>query len=124
MHLENKICKMLKSVDYDEKTTRKFCTSGSDYQAEAWFLTEDGLYEVLMQSRKPVAKEFKKELLYRHSINLNARKTVHLNNGGGKNKKTLDFIHDDEIQQAISTAVSLCMDNNIDISDIIEKKAS
>ena len=25
-----------------------------------WFLTEDGLYEVLMQSRKPIAKEFKK----------------------------------------------------------------
>ena len=27
-----------------------------------WFLTEDGLYEVLMQSRKPIAKEFKKEV--------------------------------------------------------------
>jgi hypothetical protein len=27
-----------------------------------WFLTEYGLYEVLMQSRKPVAKEFKKEV--------------------------------------------------------------
>ena len=26
----------------------------------AWFLTEYGLYEVLMQSRKPIAKEFKK----------------------------------------------------------------
>ena len=27
-----------------------------------WFLTEDGLYEVLMQSRKPIAKQFKKEV--------------------------------------------------------------
>lgn len=27
-----------------------------------WFLTEDGLYEVLMQSRKPIAKAFKKEV--------------------------------------------------------------
>lgn len=27
---------------------------------EVWLLTEDGLYEVLMQSRKPIAKEFKK----------------------------------------------------------------
>ena len=26
------------------------------------FLTEDGLYEVLMQSRKPIAKQFKKEV--------------------------------------------------------------
>lgn len=25
-----------------------------------WFLTDDGLYEVLMQSRKPIAKQFKK----------------------------------------------------------------
>lgn len=29
-------------------------------QGESWFLTEDGLYEVLMQSRKPIAKQFKK----------------------------------------------------------------
>ena len=27
-----------------------------------WFLTEDGLYEVLMQSTKPIAKEFKKQV--------------------------------------------------------------
>ena len=27
-----------------------------------WFLTEDGLYEVLMQSTKPIAKSFKKEV--------------------------------------------------------------
>ncbi|MGG1846180.1 BRO family protein [Bacillus wiedmannii] len=29
---------------------------------EEWLLTEDGLYEVLMQSRKPIAKIFKKEV--------------------------------------------------------------
>ncbi|WP_255299871.1 BRO family protein [Bacillus cereus] len=29
---------------------------------EVLFLTEDGLYEVLMQSRKPIAKMFKKEV--------------------------------------------------------------
>ena len=29
-------------------------------QGETWFLTENGLYEVLMQSRKPIAKQFKK----------------------------------------------------------------
>lgn len=29
---------------------------------ESLFLTEDGLYEVLMQSRKPIAKQFKKEV--------------------------------------------------------------
>lgn len=30
---------------------------------ECLFLTEDGLYEVLMQSRKPIAKDFKKEVI-------------------------------------------------------------
>ena len=53
---------MLATVDDEEKTIRTIVTSGSNYQTEAWFLTEDGLYEVLMQSRKPKAKEFKKEV--------------------------------------------------------------
>lgn len=56
------VSKMLKSVDCDEKTTRKFCTNGSNYQTEAWFLTEDGLYECCMQSKKPIAKQMKKEI--------------------------------------------------------------
>lgn len=65
------VSKMLKSVDEDEKTTRKFCTSGSNYQTEAWFLTEDGLYECCMQSKKPVAKQMKKEIKqYLKSIRL------------------------------------------------------
>lgn len=68
-------------------------------------------------------REFKKELLYRYGINLNSRKTVHLNNGGKKTKKTLDFINNDELSQAISTAVAMCRNNNVDISDIMQKKA-
>lgn len=65
------VSKMLKSVDSDEKTIRKFCTSGSNYQTEGWFLTEDGLYEVCMQSRKSIAKQMKKEIKhYLKSIRL------------------------------------------------------
>lgn len=56
------VSKMLTAVDDEEKTIRTIVTSGSNYQTEAWFLTEDGLYEVLMQSRKPIAKEFKKKV--------------------------------------------------------------
>ncbi|OTX80802.1 hypothetical protein BK726_27400 [Bacillus thuringiensis serovar londrina] len=40
---------------------------------ERWFLTEDGLYGVLMQSRKPIAKMFKRKLsvlMLLKSINL------------------------------------------------------
>lgn len=49
---------MLESVDEDEKGVRITYTLGGNQ--EMWFLTEDGLYEVLMQSRKPIAKQFKK----------------------------------------------------------------
>jgi len=51
---------MLKSVDNDEKLMQTILASGQN--REMWFLTEDGLYEVLMQSRKPIAREFKKEV--------------------------------------------------------------
>ena len=49
---------MMRNVDEDEKVTSNVCTLGG--RQNAWFLTEDGLYEVLMQSRKPIAKQFKK----------------------------------------------------------------
>ena len=55
--------KLLQSVDEDEKmilNTRNIITGKGN--PNKWFLTEDGLYEVLMQSRKPIAKEFKKEV--------------------------------------------------------------
>ncbi len=69
--------------------------------------------------------DFKKELLYQYSINLNSRITAYLNQTGKKTKpKTLDMLDDSELQQALSTAVALCRNNDVDISDIIEKKAS
>ncbi len=52
--------KMIQSVDDDEKLPVKLLRAGQ--MREMWFLTEDGLYEVLMQSRKPIAKQFKKEV--------------------------------------------------------------
>lgn len=51
---------MLDSVDEDEKVVRIAYTLGGNQKN--WFLTENGLYEVLMQSRKPIAKAFKKEV--------------------------------------------------------------
>lgn len=68
--------------------------------------------------------DFKKELLYRHGINLNARITHFLNNTGKKTKpRTLDMLDDSELQKALSTAAALCRENNVDILDIIDKKA-
>ena len=51
---------MLRSVDENEKQIQTLFVSGQN--RDLWFLTEDGLYEVLMQSRKPIAKEFKKQV--------------------------------------------------------------
>lgn len=51
---------MLASIDEDEKLRETIFTSGQN--REVWFVTEDGLYEVLMQSRKPIAKQLKKEI--------------------------------------------------------------
>lgn len=49
---------MISRVDASEVT--KLNLGG--LQGECNFLTEDGLYEVLMQSRKPIARQFKKEV--------------------------------------------------------------
>lgn len=51
---------MIDTVDEDEKLRETIFTSGQN--REVWLLTENGLYEVLMQSRKPLAKEFKKKV--------------------------------------------------------------
>ena len=54
------VSKMIRSVDEEEKLIGTLFLSGQ--KREVWFLAEDGLYEVLMQSRKPIAKQFKKEV--------------------------------------------------------------
>ena len=61
--------KMVESVDEDEKVRNIVPTLGGNQ--EAWMLTENGLYEVFMLSRKPIAKQLKKgikEML--HSVRL------------------------------------------------------
>ncbi|MGG0724116.1 BRO-N domain-containing protein [Bacillus mycoides] len=60
---------MLKSVDEDEKIVA-LCEVNNPYGTsskarntqEMLFLTENGIYEVLMLSRKPIAKQWKKEV--------------------------------------------------------------
>lgn len=47
---------LVKRINNEEVHRLNLC----GLQGETWFLTEDGLYELLMQSRKPIAKQFKK----------------------------------------------------------------
>ncbi|AVQ21359.1 hypothetical protein C4N15_06775 [Fusobacterium necrophorum subsp. funduliforme] len=51
---------MVRNVDEDEKLIQTMFVSGQN--REVMLLTENGLYEVLMQSRKPIAKEFKSRI--------------------------------------------------------------
>ena len=51
---------MISKIDDSEKGVNNVYTLGGNQ--EMWFLTEDGMNEVLMQSRKPKAKEVKKEI--------------------------------------------------------------
>lgn len=51
---------MLKKIDNEEKGLNNVYTLGGNQ--EKWFVTEDGLYEICMQSRKPIAKQMKKEI--------------------------------------------------------------
>lgn len=67
-------------------------------------------------------REFKKELLYAHGINLTLRVTNYLNSSGKKTKpKTLDMIHEDELAACISSAVALCRNKSVKIDDIIQR---
>lgn len=52
---------MVQSIDEDEKLTINIAYSELQKHNEL-FLTENGVYEVLMLSRKPIAKVFKKEV--------------------------------------------------------------
>ena len=73
------VSKMLQTIDTDEKYKTKILgvnniptknlsqetipmDSNGKSRDPFWFLTEDGLYEVCMQSRKPIAKQMKKQI--------------------------------------------------------------
>lgn len=58
------VSSMLRSVDEDEKVLRLMSgvPGSAGGNPNKWFLTENGLYEVLMLSRKPIAKQFKSQV--------------------------------------------------------------
>ena len=49
---------MINNIDVNEKLLLEILRAGQ--KREMWFLTEYGFYEVLMQSRKPIARRFKR----------------------------------------------------------------
>lgn len=79
-HNKRNVTMMLQTIDDDEKEKHSLLLKGNNFAPQTnivktrdsrgglrdnvklWFVTEFGLYEVLMQSRKPIAKKFKKEV--------------------------------------------------------------
>lgn len=57
-----KVSQMVSTIEDDEKLITTLKLQGDTQSRPHTFLTEDGLYEVLMQSRKPIAKQFKKQV--------------------------------------------------------------
>ncbi|HHQ8844938.1 TPA: phage antirepressor [Clostridioides difficile] len=84
---------MLSNIEVEEKELIQIGTLNNAYSA--WFLTEDGLYEVLMQSRKSIAKQFKKEV---KKILKEIRKT------GGYIHTTEDMTDDEIMARALQVA--------------------
>ncbi|MDM5426713.1 Bro-N domain-containing protein [Bacillus mycoides] len=76
--------RLLNNVDEDEKIT---CSTQYGGQLrEMHFLTEGGIYEVLMTSRKPIAKQWKKEVK-------KILKNIRLNGGHVQVDREEEFIH-------------------------------
>ncbi|MCI9976261.1 phage antirepressor Ant [Clostridioides difficile] len=96
--------KMLMSIDEEEKVTITNSNSGGN----KLFLTEDGLYEVLMQSRKQIAKQFKKEV---KKIIKEIRKT------GGYIHTTEDMSDDEIMARALQVAQKTIEKKSIEIEE-------
>lgn len=57
---------------------------------------------------------FKQELLYKHHINLNARKKP-------PKGQVLDKLEDDEMTVAVQSIIALCTEHGVDLTNVIEK---
>jgi anti-repressor protein len=90
------------SLDEEEKVRRNVSTLGG--VQETWLITEDGVYEILMQSRKPIAKEFKKQVK-------DILKTIRKTGGYVQENRAIDFVNnwlpslDDNSKNAIASVI-------------------
>lgn len=67
-------------------------------------------------------QDYKKNLLYKHSINLSLRKHyAETYSSNRKNVRLMDLIKDEELPVAADMIVSMCREKDIDISNLLEK---
>ena len=102
---------MLKKIDEDEKIRMTNPNNVCGGQM-AWFLTEDGLYEVLMQSRKPIAKQFKKQVKeILKSLRLNKIEMVNKTTQPAIDNQINDMVN--LVKNLVDTVSSLTSQNTI-----------
>ncbi len=120
------VSKMVKNVDEDEKIMAR------TNNTSATFLTEDGLYEVLMLSRKPIAKAFKKEVksilkqLRKTGVVITEKATVEDINyeamfGNYRIRKTFRECKATNVKEFYNTFVVESKNNKIKAEDMIKK---
>ena len=107
---------MLKPIDDTEKLIQTILVSGQN--REVWMVSEYGLYEILMLSRKPVAKEFKskiKELLkgVRTGQLLILKKLADVNNEKIQNYDKLTSATNHMNMLEVSKSIKLCGRNTL-----------
>jgi len=108
----NKPSELTRLVDDDEKLEAIVSHSGQN--RKMWFLTEDGLYEVLMQSRKPIAKLFKTEVK-------KILKSVRKNGGYIANQENLTDI--EILAKAVLVAQNVIAEKDKQIEEMTPKAA-
>ena len=114
--IENKnVSQMLNVVDEDEKAIYNVYTLGGNQ--DAWFLTEYGLYEVLMQSRKPIAKQFKKQIKgILKSLRLGHTEISNIRGNIEENNQTNEFM---DMINNLASMVNTVMEQNSCLIGII-----
>ena len=115
--IENKnVSQMLSVVDEDEKALYTvYRGDGSTHKQ--WYLTEYGLYEVLMQSRKPIAKHFKKQIKgILKSLRLGHTEISNIKGNIEENNQTNEFM---DMINNLASMVNTVMEQNSCLIGII-----
>jgi anti-repressor protein len=94
---------MIELVNQEEKLKATISLSGQN--REMWFVTESGLYEILMQSRKPIAKQFKDKV---KEILIEIRKTgSYIEQTEGANLKAIDKVFQNATPELLSIIATM-----------------
>lgn len=105
--------KMVKSIDEDEKQVVKLLPPDNVQARDCIVLTEDGLYEVCMQSRKPIAKQMKKEIK-------NYLKRIRLTGGIVEENRESEFV--DKYFPSFTEATKLSMVQDLQKQNLYYKE--